>query len=63
MNTFFPGAITMLKSGGPMMTVINLERDMLGLMIYCKWFTDGSCHSARFTAEALFDPTKFSQPK
>lgn len=49
MNEFNLGNIVRLKSGGPLMTVIFLE----GNLVNCTWFLDSVLTDAWFPSEAL----------
>jgi len=56
METFNPGDIVRLKSGGPHMTVDkegDLAKLIFGERVFCKWFVEGKLHSDSFSAESL----------
>jgi uncharacterized protein YodC (DUF2158 family) len=51
---FQKGQKVVLKSGGPVMTVIRVEKDEAGTHVFCDWFTKSHTRkSGHFPPEAL----------
>jgi uncharacterized protein YodC (DUF2158 family) len=54
------GDIVHLASGGPRMTVTNVEHEAIQWLVSCVWFdADGNVRTHRFAAELL---RKFKKP-
>ena len=49
MASFYKGDIVQLKSGGPLMTVVESNR----FGVTCQWFVNGQLGSARFEEDVL----------
>jgi len=65
MEQFKKGDVVQLKSGGPKMTVDEIETTQSGVEVICVWYNDKSNSFERkgFSVEALTIYTPPSQPK
>ncbi|MCX4027920.1 YodC family protein [Spartinivicinus marinus] len=54
-TNLFTGSLVRLKSGGPVMTVINVN----ALTVECRWFDGATPHKAVFPKSALEQVNSF----
>jgi uncharacterized protein YodC (DUF2158 family) len=53
-ETFQAGDVVQLKSGGPVMTVVSVSKDLGGNdMVYCTWFSDSKRQNDGFPPVTL----------
>jgi uncharacterized protein YodC (DUF2158 family) len=50
-QTFKPGDLVRLRSGGPVMTLQQVSYD--GESVYCQWFVNGKLHTGQFPPSSL----------
>jgi uncharacterized protein YodC (DUF2158 family) len=50
-QTFKPGDLVRLKSGGPLMTLHQASHD--GSTVYCQWFVSGKLQMGQFPPSSL----------
>ena len=58
-SKFKEGGTVQLVSGGPKMTITEVEeRSHEGIRYYCKWFAGSKLESAYFKESSLIEPAK-----